>query len=66
MPKLSKDKVKAMMPIDNIVVFCDTPAEVEASFQTAIAAKKELGEKGNGIAVSKSQVTQTVVIRTGL
>lgn len=66
MAKLSKDKVKAMLPKDYIFVPCDTAAEVEASFQTAVQAKKEMGEKGNGVSISKSQVTLSVVVRTGI
>lgn len=64
--KLTKDKVRSMMPKDCLFVQCDTAAECESVYQTAIQAKRELGDNGNNIAVSKSNVTMTVVVRTGL
>ena len=64
--KLTKDKVKSMLPKDLIFVPCDTASEVDSAYQTAIQAKKEMGEKGNNVAVSKSNVTLTVVVRTGI
>lgn len=64
--KLTKDKVKAMLPKDCIFIPCDNAAEVESAYQTAIQAKQELGDNGNKIAVSKSQKTLSVVVRTGI
>ncbi|MBD5223873.1 MAG: HNH endonuclease [Bacteroidales bacterium] len=64
--KLTKDKVKAMMPRDYILVLCDTASEVDSAYQTAQQAKSELGDKGNNLCISKSNVTLSVVIRTGL
>ena len=64
--KLTKDKVKAMMPRDHILVLCDTASEVDSAYQTAQQAKSDLGDKGNNLCISKSNVTLSVVIRTGL
>lgn len=66
MTKLSKDKVRAMMQKDCIFIPCDNAAEVDSAFQTAIQTKKELEEEGKVIAVSKSYVTLSVVLRTGI
>lgn len=66
MAKLSKDKVKAMMQTDLICVACDNALEVDSAYQTAIQAKSEMGERGANVSVSKSNVTLTVVVRTGL
>ncbi len=64
--KLTKDKVKAMMPKDCIFIPCDTVLEADSAYQTALQAKKEMGENGNNIVISKSNVTLTVVVRTGM
>lgn len=64
--KLTKEKVKSMLPTDCIFISCDTASEVESAYQTAIQAKREMGDKGDIVAVSKSQVTLTVVVRTGI
>lgn len=64
--KLTKDKVKSMLPKDLIFIPCDTALEADSAYQTALMAKKEMGEKGNNVAVSKSNVTLTVVVRTGV
>lgn len=66
MAKLTKDKVKAMLPSDLICVPCDTAAELDAVYQTAFNARNEMGDKGRCIAISKSNVTMTVVVRTGV
>lgn len=64
--KLTKEKVKSMLPTDCIFIPCDTASEVESAYQTAIQAKREMGDKGDIVAVSKSQVTLAVVVRTGI
>lgn len=64
--KLTKEKVKSMLPKDIIFIPCDTALEVDSAYQTAIQAKKELGDKGNNVFASKSNVTLTVVVRTGI
>lgn len=64
--KLTKEKVKSMLPKDLIFILCDTASELASAYQTAIQAKKELGDKGDNISVSKSYVTLTVVVRTGI
>lgn len=66
MAKLSRDKVRAMLPKDSIFIPCDNAAEVDSAFQIAVQVKKEMGEDGNKIAVSKSYVTLSVVVRTGI
>ena len=66
MTKLSKDKVKVMMPRDHILVLYDTASEVDSAYHTAQQAKSELGDKGGSLRISKSNVTLSVVIRTGL
>ena len=66
MAKLTKDKVKAMMTQDLICVPCGDACEVDSAYQTAVQAKNEMGERGKGVAVSKSNVTLTVVVRTRL
>ena len=66
MSKLSKDKVKAMMTKDSLFVPCDEAKEVDSVFQTAKQAINEMGDKANNYRVSKSNVTLSVVIRTGL
>ncbi len=55
-----------MMPKDCIFIPCDTVLEADSAYQTALQAKKEMGENGNNIAISKSNVTLTVVVRTGM
>lgn len=64
--KLTKEKVKAMLPKDLIFIPCNTASELDSAYQTAIQAKKELGAKGDNVSVSKSNVTLTVVVRTGI
>lgn len=64
--KLTKDKVKAMLRKDTLVVFCDTASELESAYQTAIQAKKEMKDSGREVAVSKSGVTLSVILRTGI
>lgn len=65
--KLTKDKVRAMMPKDDhILVLCDSACEVDSAYQVALQAKKDMGDKGNNLCISKSNVTLSVVIRTGL
>lgn len=64
--KLTKDKVKSMLPKDSLVVMCDSANELESAYQVALQAKRELGEAGKNISVSKSGVTLTVIVRTGL
>lgn len=66
MAKLTKEKVKAMLPSDVICVPCDSAAELDSVYQTAFNARSEMGEKGKAIAMSKSNVTMTVVVRTGV
>ena len=66
MAKLSKDKVRAMMPKDHIFVLCDSADEVDSVYQTAKQVKDELGVKGGNLHLSKSNVTLSVVIRTGI
>ena len=46
MAKLSKDKVKAMLPKDMIVVPCDNAPEVDSAFETAKQARSEMGDRG--------------------
>lgn len=64
--KLTKDKVKSMLPKDSLVVMCDSASELESAYQVALQAKRELGEAGKNISVSRSGVTLTVIVRTGL
>ena len=66
MAKLSKDKVKAMLPTDIIVVPCDSAREVDSAFETAKQAKAEMGDRKDTVMISKSNVTLTVVVRTGI
>lgn len=66
MAKLTKDKVKTMLPTDLICVPCENAAELDSVYQTAFNARSEMGEKGKAIALSKSNVTMTVVVRTGV
>ena len=66
MAKLSKDKVKTMLPIDTIVVVCDNAREVDSAFETAKQAKSEMGDRKDSVMISKSNVTLTVVVRTGI
>lgn len=63
MTKLTKEKVKAMLPDDVITVACENAAELDAVYQTAFNARKEIEDKGYNIVMSKSNVTMTVVIR---
>ncbi len=62
--RLTKDKVKSMLPNDVIFIPCDTASEVDSAYQTALQAKREMGENGNRVFVSKSNVTLSVVVRT--
>ena len=64
--KLTKEKVRSMMPKDCLFIPCDNAAECESVYQTALQTKRELGDSGENIAISKSNVTLSVVIRTGL
>lgn len=68
MVKLSRDKVRAMLPDDHILVLCDSHKEVDSAFQTAKQMIKELRDNGSDkrIAVSRSYATNTVVLRTGI
>lgn len=66
MAKLSKDKVKAMLAKDMIVVPCDNASEVDSAFETAKQARSEMGDRGASVKISKSNVTLTVVVRTGV
>lgn len=66
MTKLSKDKVKAMLPRDSLFIPCDEASEVDSAYQTAKQAIEDMGEKGSNYRISKSNVTLSVVIRTGL
>lgn len=68
MVKLSRDKVRAMLPDDHILVLCDSYKEVDSAFQTAKQMIKELREKGSDkcIAVSRSYATNTVILRSGI
>ena len=49
MAKLSKDKVKAMLPTDMIVVACDNAPEVDSAFETAKQARSEMGDRGASV-----------------
>lgn len=66
MAKLSIDKVKAMLPTDLLVVACDNAREVDSAFETAKQAKSEMGDRKDTVLISKSNVTLTVVVRTGI
>ncbi len=66
MAKLSKDKVKAMLAKDMIVVPCDNACEVNSAFETAKQARDEMGDRKGTVKLSKSYVTLTVVVRTGI
>lgn len=66
MAKLSKDKVKTMLPKDMIVVACDNAREVDSAFETAKQAKQEMGDRKDSVMISKSNVTLTVIVRTGI
>lgn len=68
MAKLSRDKVRAMLPKDCIFIPCDNAAEVDSAFQIATQVKKEMEEDGAKVipVVSKSYVTLSVVVRTGI
>lgn len=64
MAEFSKNKVKAMLPNDYIFIPCNIASEVEASFQTAIQAKGEMGEKGKSVFIFRLQVTLSAAVRT--
>lgn len=66
MANLSKNKVKAMMPVDALFIPCDTAQDVESVYQTAKQAISEMKDKADNYRVSKSHVTLSVVVRTGL
>ena len=66
MAKLSKNKVKAMLAKDMIVVACDNAPEVDSAFETAKQARSEMGDRAATVKISKSNVTLTVVVRTGI
>lgn len=66
MPKLSKDKVKAMLSKDIIVVECNNAREVDSAYETAKQARSEMGDRSESVMISKSNVTLTVVVRTGI
>ena len=66
MAKLSKDKVKAMLPVDLIVVACENACEGDSAFETAKQAKTEMGDRKDTVMISKSNKTLTVVVRTGI
>lgn len=66
MAKLTKEKVKSMLPVDIIVVPCDSAAEVDSAVETARQARAEMGPRADSVRISKSNVTLTVVIRTGV
>lgn len=55
MAKLSKDKVKAMLPKDMIVVPCDNAPEVDSAFETAKQARSEMGDRGASVKDFKIQ-----------
>lgn len=58
--KLTKAKVRSMMVDDIIVVNCNTAAELESVYQTALQVRRE---DGVDIQISKSGVTMTVTLR---
>lgn len=64
--KLTKDKVKSMLPKDLLLIPCDTALEADSAYQTAIQARSEMGDRGATVKISKSNVTLTVVVRTGI
>ena len=64
--KLTKDKVKSMLPKDLLLIPCDTALEADSAYQTAIQARSEMGDRGASVKISKSNVTLTVVVRTGI
>lgn len=66
MAKLSKDKVKAMLAKDIYTVVCDDACEVNSAFETAKQARSEMGDRKDTVKLSKSYVTLTVVVRTGI
>lgn len=66
MTKLSKDKVRAMLPRDTLFIPCNKASEVDSVYQTAKQAIEDMGDKGGNYRISKSNVTLSVVIRTGL
>lgn len=66
MAKLSKDKVKAMLSKDMIVVECNNAREVDSAYETAKQARSEMGDRSESVMISKSNVTLTVVVRTGI
>lgn len=66
MAKLSKDKVKAMLAKDMIVVKCDNAREVDSAYETAKQARAEMEDRRDEVLISKSNVTLTVVVRTGI
>ena len=55
-----------MLPKDMIVVACDNAPEVDSAFETAKQARSEMGDRGASVKISKSNVTLTVVVRTGI
>jgi len=65
MPKLSKAKVRAMLPVDRMVVWCDSLKELDSVYQTALQVRQELNNERR-ISVSRSGVTLAVTIRTGI
>lgn len=66
MTKLSKDKVKAMLTKDIYTVVCDNACEVNSAFETAKQARDEMGDRKDTVKISKSYVTLTVIVRTGI
>lgn len=68
MGKLSRDKVRAMLPNDCIFIPCDNAPEVESVYQIAIQERKKMEEAGVKVIpeVSKSLKTLSVVLRTGI
>lgn len=68
MAKLTKDKVRAMLPKDCIFIPCDNSAELESVYQVAVQSRKAMSEEGLRVIpeVSKSHKTLSVVLRTGI
>lgn len=64
MTLLTKEKVWALLPTDHILVLCNGANEVDSVYQTAMKAKREMKEKGRFIRISKSGVTESVLIRS--
>lgn len=59
--KLTKEQVKKMLPGQILAIACSDAAELDSTYQVALQARKEVGDRD--IAISRSGKTMTVNIR---